>query len=308
MNAMTKPTLTLEQKQAISAKLMDVYHASGFASRAKYAVSIGITGSDFSNLASAKWATNDRLIGHGKWLRIARAVGHEFHATEKWVTARTETYLTITKQLEVCQEESLAAIFCDRAGIGKTHAAKEYANTHRNAFYINGGLSPNRFRFARALAQAAGIDAKGSAEDVLADFVYYLKSLENPILIIDEAGDMDNSTYRLLKRLYNELEFHCGFYMIGAPDLKKRIENSIRLRKNSFEEVYSRFGGRYIQVVPNEPNAQRKFLEDQVMKVCKANGLTDPERLHNVVTRSLEDMGRGLRYARIQVKKSRIAA
>lgn len=305
---MTKPTLTHDQKQAISAKLMEVYPISGFPSRAKYAVSIGITPSDFSNIAAAKWAENDRLIGHSKWLRIARSIGFEFTPSEKWVTAKTETYITISKQLEVCQAESLAAIFCDRAGIGKTHVCKEYAATHRNAFYINGGLSPNRFRFVRALAQAAGIDAKGSAEDVLADFVYYLKSLEQPILIIDEAGDMDNSTYRLLKRLYNELEFHCGFYMVGAPDLRKRIENSIRLRRNSFEEVYSRFGGRYIQVVPNEPNAQRKFLEAQVMQVCEANGLTDPERLHTVVQKSLEDMSRGLRFARIQVKKSRIAA
>jgi hypothetical protein len=305
---MTKPSLTHEQKQAISAKLLEAYALSGVQSRAKYATRIGITSSDFSNIASAKWASNDKLVGHGKWLRIARSIGFEFTAAEKWVTARTETFITISKQLEVCQQESLAAIFCDRAGIGKTHAAKEYANTHANAFYINGGLSPNRFRFARALAQAAGLDAKGSAEDVLEDFMYYMKSIERPILIIDEAGDMDNSTYRLLKRLYNELEFHCGFYMMGAPDLKKRIEASIRLRRNSFEEVYSRFGGRYIQVVPSEPNAQRKFLEAQVMQVCKANGLTDPERLQGVVVRSLEDMSRGLRYARIQVKKNRIAA
>ncbi|MCW5900465.1 MAG: ATP-binding protein [Flavobacteriales bacterium] len=305
---MNKPTLTHEQKQAIGAKLMEAYEKSGFSSRAKYAVSIGINSSDFSNIASEKWASNDRLLSHSKWLRIARSVGFEFTPAEKWVTARTETYLTISKQLEVCQAESLAAMFCDRAGIGKTHVCKEFAATHRNAFYINGGLAPNRFRFIRALAQAAGIEAKGSAEDVLADFTYYLKSLERPILIIDEAGDMDNSTYRLLKRLYNELEFVCGFYMVGAPDLRKRIENSIRLKRNSFEEVYSRFGGRYLHVVPQEPHAQRKFIQQQVMQVCRANGLTDPERLEAVVTRSLEDMGRGLRYARIQVKKSRIAA
>lgn len=305
---MNKPTLTTEQKQAIGAKLMDAFKRSGFTSRMKYARSIGISSTDFSNIASEKWLQNDKLVGVGKWLRIARSVGFEFTPAEKWVTARTETFLTITRQLEICQTESLAAIFCDRAGIGKTHACREYAATHRNAFYINGGLHPNRFRFVRALAQAAGMEAKGSAEDVLADFVYYMKSLERPILIIDEAGDMDNSTYRLLKRLYNELEFVCGFYMVGAPDLKKRIENSIRLRKNSFEEVYSRFGGRYIHVVPQEPNAQRKFIQLQVEQVCKANGLKDPEQLHAVVVKSLEDLGRGLRYARIQVKKSRIAA
>ncbi|MBK6894784.1 MAG: hypothetical protein IPH00_17055 [Flavobacteriales bacterium] len=38
----------------------------------------------------------------------------------------------------------------------------------------------------------------------------YLKSSTNPLLIIDEAGDLHNNACLLLKRLYNELEFVCA--------------------------------------------------------------------------------------------------
>ncbi|MBL8002357.1 MAG: ATP-binding protein [Flavobacteriales bacterium] len=305
---MTKPQLTSETKEAIGKALMAAYKASGFESRAKYARSVDLSSSDFSNIEHEKWKQNDRLLSVQKWLRLARTIGFHFGEEEQWVTARTATYITISKQLEACQKKSMASIFCDMAGLGKSHVCKEYAATHRNAFYVNGGNYPNRWRFVRALAQAIGLDAKGTAEDVLQDVVFYLKSLQNPLLIIDEAGDMDNSTYRLLKRMYNELEFHCGFYMVGAPDLRKRIDSSIRLRRNSFEEVYSRFGGRYLDIVPADPIKQRAFLESEIIQVCTANGVQDPETLNRVVSSALEGKSRGLRYARIQIMKQRLAA
>jgi DNA transposition AAA+ family ATPase len=298
---MTKPTLTTEQKQGIARKVLDAFAASGFTSRAKYAISIGINSSDFSNIENAKWKQNDRLLSVQKWLRIARTVGFEFNVNQKWVTAPTVTYRTITKQLEACQSEAMAAIFCDQAGIGKTHACREFASTRPNAYYVNGGTYPNRWRFIRALAQSMGLDSRGKAEEVLQDVVFYAKSLQNPVIIIDEAGDLDNSTYLLLKRLYNELEFHCGFYMVGARGLKRRIDGSIRLNKNGFEEVFSRFGGRYIDILPKEEAKRCDFMRHEIERVCTANGLEDKESLNRVLSAN-----RDLRYVRQQVLKARL--
>jgi DNA transposition AAA+ family ATPase len=303
MPQMTKPTLSPEQKEGISAKVLHAFGTSGFVSRAKYATSIGISSSDFSNIENRKWRANDRLIGVEKWLRIARTVGFEFSERQKWITAPTVTYHTITKQLKACQSESLTNIFCDEAGIGKTYTCRDFAATHRNAFYLNGGSFPNRWRFIRALAQSMGLDPKGKAEEVLEDVIYYLKSLEHPLIIIDEAGDLDNSTYRMLKRLYNELELHCGFYMVGARDLEKRIDASIRLRRNSFEEVFSRFGGRYTHVLPKDREKRQEFMRKEKLSLCHANGLNDQEKINQLLSSPGD-----LRAVRIQVLKSRIAS
>lgn len=299
---MTKPTLSTATKEAIGKKVLAAMKASGFSSRAKYATSIGINSSDFSNIERENWKRNEKLLSVDKWLRIARTVGFEFGEAQKWSTAQTVTFSYIAEQLGKCQHQSLAGILCDEAGIGKTYAAREYAATHRNAYYINGGAHASRSRFVRELAKSMGLDNTGTTEEVLQLVVYYMKSLEAPLIIIDEGGDLHNSTYLVLKRLYNELELHCGFYMLGAPDLKKRIDASIRLRRNGFEEVYSRFGGRFTKVVPVEMKERAAFLRNEKAAICKANNLTDDTELNRILSNPGD-----MRQVRIQVLKTRLA-
>lgn len=301
---MTKPTLTTQQKEGIARRLLEAYAASGFPSRAKYATSIGITSSDFSNIEGGKWRKNDQLIGVQKWLRLAHRVGYQFSAAQKWVTAPTVTYRAITRQLELCQAEGMCAIFCDQAGIGKTHAAKEYCGTHPNAFYIQGGGSPRKTAFVRAMAQAVGLNPdKSTIEELIEDTVTYLKALNNPVIVIDEAGDLHNMTYLLLKRLYNELEFACGIYLVGASGLRKRIDGAIRNHTNGFEEVFSRFGSRYTTVLPADPHQRKEMLKEEMVLVASTNGLGDKEVLNRILSRDCD-----LRTIRREVMKRRIAA
>lgn len=301
---MTKPQLSPAQKEAISKKLMEAYAASGFPSRAKYATSIGITSSDFSNIQNATWKKNDKLIGVQKWLRIAHKVGFEWTAGQRWQTAPTLTYRAISKQLEVCKEEGMAAIFCDEAGIGKTHTAKEFCATHPNAFYVQGGSYPRKVGFVRALAQAVGLNPdKSTVEELIEDIVQYLKAVERPVIVVDEAGDLHNNVYLLLKRLYNELEFVCGFYLIGAGGLKKRIDSAVRLHTNGFEEVFSRFGGRFNTVLPQGAKERKEFMREEAILVAHTNALTDEQKLSRILSREFD-----LRTIRREVIKQRQAA
>ncbi len=301
---MNKPQLSQVQKEAIGAKLLDAFAASGFPSRAKYATSIGISSSDFTNIERQNWKKNDQLIGVQKWLRIAHKVGFEFSTRAKWQTAPTSTYRAITRQLELCQSEGMCAMLCDRAGFGKTHAAREYCATRPNAFYVNGGSTPRKIGFVRALAQAVGLNPdKSTMEELIEDVITYLKALQNPLIVVDEAGDLHNNTYLLLKRLYNELEFVCGFYLIGANGLQKRIEGAIRNRTNGFEEVFSRFGSRFTTVLPRNLNEQKDFMRGEAVMVAHVNGFKDAEKLNRILSRDFD-----LRSIRREVIKSRMAA
>jgi hypothetical protein len=296
--------LSQEHKEGIRRKLLAAFNASGFPSRAKYAVSIGISGSDLSNIENGKWRGNDRLLSMGKWMRIAREVGYEFNAGQSWQTAETATFRAIRRQLEMCAKDGMCAMFCDEAGLGKTHAVREFCANTPDAFYINGGSHPRKTAFIRALATAVGINPdRNKLEDVLLDTMTYLKSLPRPVLVIDEAGDLDSSTYLLLKRLYNELEFQCGIYMVGARGLKKRIDSAVRNRTNGFEEVFSRFGGRFTTVLPQGAKERLDFLRQEALMVAEANGLTDKERINRMFSRDFD-----LRTVRREVLKSRNAA
>lgn len=301
---MTAPTLTPQQKEGIARKLLDAYKASGFTSRAKFAVSIGITSSDFSNIERDKWKENERLLSLQKWLRLAHKVGYEFSARQRWVTAETATYRAIKAQLEMCRSEGLNAMLCDEAGWGKSHAAKEYCAVTPNAFYVNGGHNATKVAFISALAKSVGINPdKSTTEETLNDIITYLKALSNPIIIIDEGGDLHNHTYMLLKRLYNELEFACGMYILGARGLEKRINSGIRNRTNGFEEVYSRFGSRFTTIIPPDPKQRIDFLRAEATLVAERNGLTDPQKLNRILSRDFD-----LRTIRREVLKTRHAA
>lgn len=298
---MTIPQLTAEQKEAIGRKMLAAYSASGFDSRAKYAVSINITSSDFSNIERQNWKKNDRLLSTQKWLRIAHRVGFEFNEKQSWRTAETATYIKITKQLEMCSRNGQSGIFCEEAGCGKTHVAKEYCANKPNAFYINGGSYPRKVAFIRALSTAVGINPdKSTVEETLQDVITYLKSLHHPVIVVDEAGDLHNNTYLLLKRIYNELEFVCGIYLLGARGLKKRIDSAIRNRTNGFEEVFSRFGSRYTTVMPEGVKEYKEFKEREARLVAEANGLTDGQRINKILSRDYD-----LRTVRREVVKSR---
>ena len=156
----------------------------------------------------------------------------------------------------------------------------------------------------RGLAQAIGINAdKGTTEEVFQDVVMYLKSSTNPLLIIDEAGDLHNNAYLLLKRLYNELEFVCGIYLVGARGLKKRIDGAIRIRTNGFEEVFSRFGSKYSSVLPPDIQGRAAYIRSEAEIVAEANGLVDPQKLNKLLSEDLD-----LRRVRREVIKSRAAA
>lgn len=298
------PALSSYHKEGIARKLLEAYKASGFQSRNRYSRSIGMSASDFSNIENAKWRANDKLLSVQKWIRIARTVGYEFSPRQSWVTAETMTYRAIRRQLEMCAKDGLSAIFCDEAGLGKTHAAKEFCANTPNAFYINGGSFPRKVAFIRALAQAVGINPdKSKVEDVLLDTIAYLSALPNPVIVIDEAGDLHNNTYLLLKRIYNDLEFRCGMYLVGARGLKKRIDSAIRNRTNGFEEVFSRFGSRFTTVLPEGAKERKEFLRAEALLVAEANGLTDPERTNRMLSREFD-----MRTVRREVLKSRIAA
>lgn len=298
---MNKPTLSTEQKEGIASKLAAAYRASGFPSRSKYAVSVGITSTDFSNITTAAWKKNDQLVSVQKWLRLAHALGYEFKRGKEWITASTATYRFITAQLKVCKSEGLCAILADHAAIGKTHTAREFCATQPNAFYVHGGNFPRKVAFIRALATSVGINPdKSTVEETLQDVITYLKSLDSPVIVVDEAGDLHNNTYLLLKRLYNELEFVVGIYLIGGPGLKKRIDAGIRVKTNGFEELFSRFGDKYSTAVPQDIKAAKDFLREEARLVATQNGFTDNEKLNKLLTGSP-----GLRRVRTEVIKHR---
>lgn len=290
--------ITTEQKKKILAAIAQ--NRANYPSDAKHATSLGISTSVYSMV---KQGALDKALSDANWVRIARRLGVNLRHEIEWKPANTFTFLFIQKQLEFAQLSSLSMILCDEPNIGKTYSAKYYIGCHENAVYIDCSQVKTKRRLIRKIATEFGTDNKGTYSDVYEDLVYYLRTLNNPLIILDEAGDLQYEAFLELKALWNATEHCCGWYMMGADGLKEKINRSIDCKKVGYTEMLSRYGGRFSKVTPDDGKEREKFLMKQASIVAKVNAPADAD----IPTIVRKTQG-GLRRVYTEIEKLKIAA
>lgn len=241
---------------------------SGYPSDARHAKALGITASVYSAL---KAGNTDRQLSDAAWLSVARRLDVPLREQAQWQAARTPTFDFITAQLTLCQESGLSAILVDEPNIGKTFTARHYCRTHPNAIYIDCSQVKSKQQFVRALASEFGLSSTGRYVDVYADLVYYLGGIVQPLIVLDEAGDLKADAFLELKALWNATERCCAWYMMGADGLKEKINRNIEYKKVGYTELFSRFGDRYSRVTPEDGREREHFKMQQAVAVAKLN-------------------------------------
>ena len=101
-----------------------------------------------------------------------------------------------------------------------------------------------------------------------------------PLIILDEAGDLEGKTFLELKALWNATEYICGWYMMGADGLKKRIEDNLNNKTVGYAELFSRYGSRYQKIVPDGKDESDAFVKHQIAAVARANGANNTQEIY----------------------------
>lgn len=285
--------ITSENKKRILDAIAS--NRANYPSDAKHAASLGITTSVYS---SVKNGQTEKVLSEANWITIARRLGVSLRGEMEWKVARTATFEYITAQLEFCQNSGLSAILCDLPNIGKTFTARYYVKSHRNAVYVDCSQVKTKLKLVRRIAGEFGVDSKGRYNDVYDDLVYYLRSIETPLIILDEAGDLQYEAFLELKALWNATERCCAWYMMGADGLKEKINRSIECRKVGYTEMLSRYGDRYSKVTPDDGKERERFLNEQARVVAKVNA---PEGTD--IAQIVRKSGGGLRRVYTEIEK-----
>ena len=241
---------------------------SNYPSDAKHAAALGISASVYNSL---KKGQTDKALSDANWVNIARRLDVNLRDSIEWKGARTETFKYISTQLEACQERSLSVILCDLPNIGKTFTARWYVNDHRNAVYVDCSQVKTKRAMVRKIANEFGLDGAGKYQDVYEDLVYYLRSMERPLVVLDEAGDLQYEAFLELKALWNATEMCCGWYMMGADGLAAKINRNVEGKKVGYAEIFSRYGGKYSRVTPDQEDDRKAFLMEQARVVASVN-------------------------------------
>lgn len=260
----------MELTNEIKQRIMEAIRANrdNYPSDNKHAAALGISASVYNAL---KKGNIDRQVSDTNWICIARRLNVSLSEEMEWHAAETPTYIFISEQLATCQEGGMSAILCDMANIGKTFTALAYVKMHRNAIYVDCSQVKTKQRLIRFIAKEFGIGTNGRYVDVYDDLVFYLKTLEHPLVILDEAGDLQYEAFLELKALWNATERCCAWYMMGADGLKEKINRSIECKKVGYTEMLSRYGDKYSKVTPDDAKERDTFLKAQAAMVAKLN-------------------------------------
>lgn len=232
-----------------------------------------------------KCGVTDGIMQDHEWLRLGRKLGY-FEKVRNWNLARTEVFDTIEEDIIFCQENAKAKICVDECGIGKTFAAKYLSKTRSNCFYVDASQGKTTLLFTQVLAKAIGLPGSGKHNELKEDIKCYLQMIENPLVIIDEAGDLGQNTLQDIKEFWNATEGYCGWYLMGADGLRYILERGIKARKPGFKEIFSRFSDRYTTTVPIGKEDRLHFYRRLVTDVLTVN-MADTSSLNDILKKCL---------------------
>jgi hypothetical protein len=260
-------TISKELRSQIVAELKK--QKDNFSSDRAHATKLGINASQYSRIMAGNLFD---ILSDASWSSLARQTGVNLRGKEKWKTAITPVYTKITQQLKKCQENSISAILVDDADVGKTHAAKEYALQNKYVAYVDCSLNKSKRELVPAIARAFGVRYEGRYKDVREDLIFYINNVaEKPLVILDEAGDLDSGARLELKALWNGTERNCGWYQMGADGLREVVRRGIEGRRVGFTETFSRYGSKFQRFTPEGKEDKDKFAMSQAAMIINAN-------------------------------------
>lgn len=242
--------------------------------------------SDLKRITNSAKPDYKGKLKDSQWLQLGRELDVQ-KGEQKWRFANTDVHKFIKDKVEFAKEYSCALVMVDEPEIGKTESGKYLARTMKNCFYIDCSQCKGKTQFIKTLASAVGVETRGRLADIKADTKYYLSILENPIIILDEMGDLSYNAFLDIKEYYNALQDQCGWFAMGSDGLKKMIERGIDIKKVGFREVYSRFGSNYIAVVPRGEQQKERFYTRLLGQILSIN-LENKEQQQWIIRRCLQ--------------------
>lgn len=228
----------------------------------------GVSPSTLSQMRNHNWEN----IADEMWRKVAAYTGS---SSSEWNDAVTTPGKELNQFFTDSQSHSLVMAITAKAGTGKSHIAKRYELENKNVFLLSCNEYWDKRWFLRELLAKMGKDHAGlTLPEMMYKTVQLLKSLENPIIIMDESDKLADNVLLFFITLYNELENHCGIILMATHFLEKRIRRGVAMEKKGYREIYSRVGLRFIELEP--------ITFADVESVCKSNGIDDSATIRTI--------------------------
>ncbi len=228
-----------------------------------------ISPASVSNILQKKW----NVIGEKMWLRLEAQLARN----DGWQIYATRAYKDMTLYLRVAQEESRVMWIAAPAGIGKSTAAGSYAALNRNVFRLTCSSDMTKTDFVQELAALVGVRTSGlTVRASFSAILRHLATLQQPLLVFDEADKLPDSVMYYFISIYNALEDRAGIVFLSTNYIRQRIRRGVDKGKKGYDELESRICRSYVDLTP--------VSASEVEQICLANGLQAREGIARVKT------------------------
>lgn len=234
------------------------YQTSKSLSQNELAKQLGISA---DVLISVKRNRTDRISD-----KMYRRLMSYFRIEEAWQLAETGNHQLITSACKDAQENKRMIGIYGNTGYGKTTSLEWYSNNTTNVFYLLAKNLWSRKDFLIRQQKALGIRQDGSLSYRMETITAKLNSLEDPLLVIDDAGKLSDNVFKLIQNIFDDCEGNAGIILAGTEEFERDFRKKVSRNKSQFPELYRRVG--YWQEL-NEPS------DNAVVSICKLNGITD---------------------------------
>jgi len=245
-------------------------------SQNKVAKKAGVSSATISQMINQNW----ELISDEMWRKVQISLKLNPH----WQIADTENLRGVIELLQASQNGALSIGISHDAGAGKSEAYKKYERESDNVILIECKNVWSKKSYLRNLLTACGLSNEGTTEQLFYDFVEHVKTLNKPLVIIDQVDKLKDPSLDLFMDFYNELFGSCGFVLSGVPALKKRVMRGAQRDKIGYRELWSRIGRKFISLDP--------LQYKDVALICLANGLNDEDKIREIFNTAEGDLRR----------------
>lgn len=249
----------------------------------------GISTGTVSQMLNGKWEN----ISEDMWLKLQAQIAQP----SGWKICQTHAFQDVMTFLSFARDESSVVWVTGPAGIGKTTAARIFANDRKNVFILPCSEDMHKSDFVRELAGKIGVNTNGlTVRETLQAIIKQLVTLESPLLVFDEGDKLTDSVLYYYISLYNDLEDKCGMVFLSTAYMEKRIRAGVQKGKKGYDELYSRISRRFVPL--------SSVNQVEIEAICRANGLNEDSAIKTVQYEA-SGCGNDLRRVKESVKKER---
>lgn len=195
---------------------------------------------------------------------------------------QTNDLQSVFRQCEFTQNQKFMTGLLADTGMGKTTSLKAYVSTHDNVFMVTVDKTMNAKRLYLKILSVLGVQFDGNIHDVMLKIAEELNSLENPLLIVDEAGKMNHVMMLYMHDLREYTRDNCGILLAGMPYFKKNLQKFADKEKEGCSEFLRRI---------NIWHELEGLSYQETKYICKESGIIE----------NLKDY-KGLRFADLMNK------